>query len=359
MINFFKKNHNVVGLDIGASSLKVVELEKDGVSVRLLNCGIMPIPKQAIVESTIMDGNALIKCIRELFTSLKIKNKQVAISLSGNSVIIKKIKMALMDEDALKDAIKWEAEQYIPFDINDVIIDYHVLSRDEENEKMDLVLVAAKTEMIHDYSSLCTEAGLTPQIVDVDSFAIENCVNFNYQLISDEVYVLINVGSSMTNINILSGNTSVFTRDINIGGDYFTDEIQKILNIPFDQAEAIKLGQVFKDKDAQRKAILPHDVQDCIRSSSETLAMELHKSIDYFTTTFPDKEVSKIYLSGGCAKISGIVDVLSLEIDRPVEVVNPFSKISFSDGDFDSQSISSLSPVFSVAMGLSLRGLDR
>jgi type IV pilus assembly protein PilM len=358
-MRLFKKKQGLVGLDIGANSLKVVELEPDGASVRLVNCGIMPIPKQAIVESSIMDSNALVGCIRELFGSLKIKNKSVGISLSGNSVIIKKIKMALMDEDALKEAIKWEAEQYIPFDINDVIIDYHVLSKDTENEKMDLVLVAAKTEMINDYSSLCVEAGLTPQIVDVDSFAIENCINFNYQLISDEVYVLINVGSSVTNINILHGNSSVFTRDINIGGDYFTDEIQKILNVPFEQAEAIKLGLVFKDKDALQRAAIPYEVQNSIRSSTETLAMELHKSIDYFTTTFPDKEVSKIFLSGGCAKISGIVDILSLEIDRPVEIVNPFGKVNYSEGDFDTHYISTSSPVFSVATGLSLRGIDR
>ncbi|MFH1728145.1 MAG: type IV pilus assembly protein PilM [Pseudomonadota bacterium] len=354
----FKKKSSVVGLDIGSSSIKLVKLVKDGDRVHLENCGMMPIPRQAIVESAIMDSNALMESIRELYSSLKLKDKNVAIAISGNSVIIKKISLQMMTKEELNEAIKWEAEQYIPFDIKDVNLDYYVIPYDDAAEQMEVVLVAAKSDMINDYTSLCVSAGLNPIMVDVGVFSIENCFTYNYQLISDEVYVLANFGASMTNINILQRGYTSFTRDINIGGDFFTDEIQKQLNIPFEQAEALKMGRVYSNKESKQKAVIPTEVQNSLRTSTENLAMELHKSVEYFATTNPDVDISKIYISGGTAKISGIIEALAMEIDKPVFILNPFEQITLSEGDFDLQFIKEMRPVFASATGLSLRGLN-
>jgi type IV pilus assembly protein PilM len=226
-----------------------------------------------------------------------------------------------MTEDELEESIQWEAERYIPFDINDVNMDFQILGPTEGGEElMEIVLVAAKKDIINDYLSVIVEAGFNPVIVDIDSFAIENMFEANYPVTRDEVTALANIGASVTNINILKKGVSSFTRDIFTGGNSITEEIQRQLNVDFDEAEALKLGN--RMDEASQKVI-----QEVLRSALNSLATEIAKSLDFFRSTSSQEKVDKLFLSGGCAKINGIEKVIEEQAGIPVEIANPFKEI--------------------------------
>src|SRR5690242_3144049 len=222
----FKKSKGLVGLDVGSNAIKAVELKPiKGGGHQVVALGIEPLAPEAIVDGTILDAAVVIDTISKLFRDAHIKTKDVAVSVSGNAVIIKKITLPAMTEDELSESIQWEAEQYIPFDIEDVNIDYQILGQGAEN--MDVLLVAAKKDKINDYTSVISQAGLTPVLVDVDAFAMQGAYEANYDVPEDEVVALVNIGASIMNINILRGGSSVFWRDISSGGNKYTEEIQK------------------------------------------------------------------------------------------------------------------------------------
>ena len=231
------KNKAVVGLDIGSSAVKAVELKPAGKGFRVAAFAIEPVPPDSIVDGAIIDGGAVADAIRRLFENKAFKTKDVAASLSGNAVIVKKISLPVMTEAELGESIHWEAEQYIPFDIQDVNLDYQILdpgTGPDGKGTMDVLLVAAKKEKIADYTSVISQAGRVPVVVDVDAFALQNAYEVNYGPQPGAVVVLLNAGASAININILSGDQSLFTRDISIGGNAYTEAVQKELNLPFD-----------------------------------------------------------------------------------------------------------------------------
>src|SRR5215471_4303362 len=218
----FKKLKPVVGLDIGSSAVKAVELKAAGKGFKVAAFAVQPVPPDSIVDGAIIDGAAVADAIKRLFESKAFKTKEVAASLSGNAVIVKKINLPVMTEAELSESIYWEAEQYIPFDIQDVNLDYQILNPGTSGEAqgtMEVLLVAAKKEKIADYTGVISQAGRTPVIVDVDAFALQNAYETNYGLEAESVVVLLNAGASAININILTGDQSVFTRDISIGGN--------------------------------------------------------------------------------------------------------------------------------------------
>jgi type IV pilus assembly protein PilM len=239
----FGKRKNVIGLDIGSSSIKLVELNEGKSGYKLQNLAISPLPPEAIVDGALMDSVTIVDTIRDLISTCKVKTKDVVTSVSGHSVIVKKITLPFMTKAELEESIQWEAERYIPFDINDVNIDFQIFGSSSENpEVMDVILVAAKKDIINDYVSILMEAGLNPVIIDIDAFALENMLGINYDLEKEEVVAIANVGASITNINIIKNNTSAFTRDIFKGGNQITEEIQRQLHIDFEEAEKIKVG---------------------------------------------------------------------------------------------------------------------
>lgn len=251
------KGKLAVGLDIGSGSIKVCQLKQSKKNYALQAFGMVQLPPEAIVDGALMNSNAVVDAIQELFQSQKIKSKEVATSVSGHSVIIKKINLPQMTPEELEESIQWEAEQYIPFDINDVNIDVQILNTESTQAgQMDVLLVAAKKDMVNDYTSVIMEAGLTPVVVDVDSFAVQNMFEVNYEVPRSETVVLINIGAAVTNINVLANGISTFTRDISIGGGQFTDAIQKALNVSYDEAEALKLGG-----GADTDAVVPQEVE--------------------------------------------------------------------------------------------------
>jgi type IV pilus assembly protein PilM len=254
-----------------------------------------------------------------------------------------------MTDAELEESIKWEAERYIPFDINDVNIDFQTFGSNPENpEVMDIVLVAAKKDIINDYVSVIMEAGLNPVIIDIDAFALENMLAINYEIGKGEVVAVANIGASTTNINILKNNVSAFTRDIFKGGNQVTEDIQRQLHVDYDEAEKIKVGS--KVEVTSRSV-----VQNLLKTNSESLAVEIRNSLDFFQSSSTYEKISKLYLSGGGSKIKDFDLILQQEIGIPVELVNPFMKVEYNEKNFDTEYLREIGPIMAVGVGLASR----
>jgi type IV pilus assembly protein PilM len=345
---------NLIGLDIGSSSVKVCQLKEVRRSYQLQCFGIIPLPAEAIVDGSIMNQSAVVDAVRELIASQKIKVRDVAVSVSGHSVILRKINLPVMTREELDESIQWEAEQYIPFDINDVNIDVSILNDHNDQGQMDVLLVAAKKDMINDYINVVREAGLLAQVVDVDSFAVQNAFEINYNLPVGETVALINVGASVVNINVVHSGISAFTRDIAQGGNQYTDEIQKQLNVSYDEAEALKVGGAGNDQDS----VVPQEVERVMQQVSETIANDVQRSLDFYGATSADVSITRIYLSGGCAKVPALSRAIEQKTSVPVEAVDPFRNIDVAARGLDANFLRSQAPLAAVSVGLALRSGD-
>ncbi len=351
------KGKLALGLDIGSTSVKMIllkEQRKRGeVGYALQSFGMKPLPPEAIVDGALMNSTAIVQALQELMGELKVKGKEVAIGVSGHSVIIKKIQMPRMTQEELEESIQWEAEQYIPFDVKDVNIDTQILDGggNDATGQMDVLLVAAKKDMINDYTTVVSEAGLAPVVVDVDAFAVQNMFSVNYDLPANETVVLINAGASVVNINIIANGVTVFTRDVTIGGNQFTEEIQKQLNVSYEEAEALKIGGNRADADA----VVPQEVERVLASVAEQVAGEIQRSLDFYAGTAADANFSKVFLSGGTAKIPALFKTIESRVGVPVEILNPFRKIDVDNRKFDPAFIMDVAPMAAVAVGLALR----
>ncbi len=347
------RNKLVVGLDIGSSCIKMIQLKESKRGYSLHNLGVAPVPPEAIVDGALMNAPAIVDAIQELMAAQGIKRgREVATSISGHSVIIKKIGMPPMTREDLEDSMQWEAEQYIPFDMSEVNIDVDILRQENESGQMDVLLVAAKKDMISDYTSVISEAGLTPQVVDVDAFAVQNAFETSYGLPEDDTIVLINIGASVININVISSGVSVFTRDVAMGGNQFTEDIQKQLNVSYDEAEALKLGgEVGADADS----VVPQEIERVIQQVSDPMAGEIQRSLDFFAATSADANFSRIYLSGGSASVPALFKAIENRAGVPVELMNPFKGIEVDERRVDPNFIHQATPMWGVVVGLGLR----
>jgi type IV pilus assembly protein PilM len=307
------------------------------------------VPPDSIVDGAIIDSSAVADAIKRLFSNKAFKTKEVAASLSGNAVIVKKISLPTMTEAELGESIQWEAEQYIPFDIQDVNLDYQILNASGEGGQMDVLLVAAKKEKIADYTGVISQAGKTPVIVDIDAFALQNAYEINYGFDPREVVVLLNAGASAININILTGDMSVFTRDISMGGNAYTEAVQKELNLPFDTAESLKKGHPPVDGPAFE------DVRPVLHAMTENVLLEVQKTFDFFKATASSDQIHRIVLSGGASRVDGFAETLHDRFGTPVEQFDPFKKVAFEPGKLGIQDPDSVVPTAAVAVGLALR----
>ena len=344
------KNKAIVGLDIGSSSVKAVELKAAGKGYRVTAFGSEPVPPDSIVDGAIIDGAAVADAIRRVFENKAFKSKGVAASLSGNAVIVKKMTLPVMTEAELGESIYWEAEQYIPFDIQDVNLDYQILdpgTAADAKGTMEVLLVAAKKEKIADYTGVITQAGRVPVVVDVDAFALQNAYEVNYAPDAGAVVVLLNAGASAININIMSGDQSLFTRDISIGGNAYTEAVQKELNLPFESAEQAKKGQPVE-------GITFEDVRPVLHAMTENVLLEIQKTFDFFKATAASDRIDRILLSGGASSVDGFAAALEERFGAPVEPFDPFKKIAFDATKLGMDSAHLLSTA-AVAVGLALR----
>lgn len=340
---------NCIGLDIGSSSIKAVQVKVTKKGVTLQAFGMEPLMPQTIVDGTIMDQGAVVEAIRTLWSRLKLKQKEVSIAIAGHSVIIKKIAVPQMDAADLEEQIPYEAEHHIPFAKDDVEIDYEIVNPENASGQMDLLLVAAKKEVVHDYAAVVREAGLTPVVVDVAAFSAQNAYEVNYTLDPDETIVLVNVGAAISNINIVANGMSLFSRDVTIGGNAFTEEIQKQLNVAQDEAEAYKVGGSYDEH-----GVVPQEVERIVEGVAEVMAGEFQRSLDFFLATAADTTVSKICIAGGTAKIAALHRAIERRSRLPVEVVDAWRSITV-DSKLDQAYLGAHSPEALVGLGLALR----
>jgi type IV pilus assembly protein PilM len=349
-VALFGSKKGLVGVDIGSSAVKAVELKPGGRGgeYHLVKLGLEPLPPEAIVDGAIMDSGAVIDAIQRLFSANKIKTNEVATSVSGNAVIVKKISLPQMTQEELAESIHWEAEQYIPFDIQDVALDYELVEGSGSGGNMDVMLIAVKKDKISDYTSAISQAGKTASVVDVDVFALQNCYEVNYGIDPGRVVALLNVGASIMNINIVKGGTSIFNRDIAVGGNQYTDAIQKDLNLSFEQAENLKKGA--RVEGAARENLGP-----ILQAVSENIALEIQKTFDFFKATSSEDRIDRIFLSGGTSKVQGLQDLLSDRFEAGVEIMNPFNNVIYNPREFDPDFISEIGPSAAIAVGLAVR----
>jgi len=339
----------IVGLDIGSSSIKAVELKKSRGEVELVHIGLEPLASDIVVDSMIVDSGSVSSAITKIFNENNIKSKAVATSVSGHSVIVKRIPMATMDDSELAASISTEAAQHIPFDIADVNVDYQILSEDS-GPQMDVLLVAVKKDKILNYTNVLSLAGKSPAVVDIDAFALQNCYEYNYEPSPSSTVALLNLGASVMNINIVKGTTPLFTRDVSVGGNQYTDSLQKELDLSFDDAESLKLGN--KVGTVSEDAKMP-----ILQQVTEIIVLEIQKTFDFFRATAAGEHIERIYLAGGSAKVPGLMEALRQEFSLPVEMLNPFQRIQAATG-VATDLIDRNAGQLAIAVGLALRSFE-
>jgi type IV pilus assembly protein PilM len=352
-VAMFGKKKSIVGLDIGSSCVKAVELAPSGSGWRLERFGLAPLPPEAIVQGSFMNAPAITNAVREAIGRGRIKAKDVATSVSGHAVIVKKIALPAQTPEELNETIRWEAEQYIPFDVNEVNIDHQILGQDSIGGQMDVLLVAAKKDLINDYRTVISDAGLNLVVMDVDAFALGNQYEVNYAPGDGQVVALVDIGAAVINLNVMNGRVPSFTRDVTSGGNQYTEEIQKTLNISFEEAELIKVGG---KAGGTSKDVVPQEVEQAMREVSETLMGELLRSLDFYRATTSSAPIEKVLLAGGSARIPGIDRIFQEKIEIPVEVMDPFRRVQVAHGAGDEVQLRELAPSLCVAVGLALRG---
>jgi type IV pilus assembly protein PilM len=351
----FKKSmgkKNLVGLDIGSSSVKAVELAKKGSALQLLNLGFENLQTDTIVDGQIMELNNVSNVISNIFSEHQIKTNRVAAGVSGHSVIVKNIVLPSMSEEELQESFSWHAEEHIPFDIADVNLDYELTNK--SSESLHVLMAACKSDKIANVKQAIQLAGKQPVIIDVDAFALQNCYEVNYQPRAGEIVALLNIGAATMNINILNGTRSVFARDAGVGGSQYTSLLQKELGLSFEQAEGVKRGMALPD------GIEPRPIQPIIETVSDVLALEVRKTMDFYRATAEEKDtgIQKILLAGGGSKLPGLAEYLARRFEIPVEVFDPFRQIEVDDKKFDPEYMREIVPEMAVAVGLALRGVE-
>ncbi len=347
----FRKPKTLVGLDIGSSAVKLVELKegKEG-RFQLVRAGLEPLSPEAIVDGAIMDSSLVVETISRLLASSGARNPNLAVSVSGHAVITKKIQLPTMPEEELAESIRWEAEQYVPFDINDVYLDYVVLDPGAVGDTMGVLLVAAKKEKVDDFRNVVTQAGRTAALVDVDFFALQNAFEVNYGPDPSRVVALVNIGAALMNVNIIAQGQTVFWRDISFGGAQFTDALQKAFSLNFEQAESLKKGEAVGGQ-------TPGTAEPVLRGVCDDVAAELQKTLDFFQATSSADKVDHLYICGGGSRVRQLEETLKARFGLPVESLNPFRSIAVDDKSVDPAWLADAAPSLAVAVGLAVRKL--
>src|SRR3954454_19826034 len=347
----FGKKKSVAGLDIGSSSIKMVELDGKLNSLNLVSLGFENLPADTIIDGQIMELNVVSDVIQSVCSNHQVNASNVVTGVSGHSVILKNIVLPAMSRDELEESIDWHAEEHIPYNLADVSLDYQVTA--ETSEATHVLIAACKRERIDNMRQAIQLSGRQPIVIDVDTFALQNCYEANYHPMESDVVTLLNIGASTMNVNIVKGSRSLFTRDITVGGSQFTDVLQRSLGLSYQQAEAVKRG-AGSVPNADEKAIEP-----LISNVTEIVANEIQKTFDFYRATSDDSHtvVQKILISGGGSKLQGLAQELSARLELPVEVLNPFRNIKVDKKKFDPDYLSEIVPEMAVAVGLAVRGV--
>jgi type IV pilus assembly protein PilM len=341
---FGKHKRTTVGLDIGASSVKVVEIERTGNDVQLINYGVAPLDPETIVDGEIMDRQMVIEAIQNLVESRGIKRRRVIAGIHGRGVIVKKIVMERLPAEDASEAIYWEAEQHVPYDINDVSLDFEILDVDMGPKQMQVLLVAAKRDLVLNLADIIREAGLAPEAVDVNSFAVQNVVEIAHDLQPEEVAGLLDIGAEITNVNIIRDGIPLYTQDVYLGANNIIRAAQKRFQVNREDA-------VLELEAGGGKL----DLQPLVESFGKDLVHSLDKSVNYLKTAGEAEKVDRIFLSGGGARIVGLLATLKGIQPVPVEIVNPLRRLRFDASLFAGTDPEAVGPQLAVGVGLALR----
>jgi type IV pilus assembly protein PilM len=339
------KKATTFGLDIGSSSVKVVELAPGRAGYALKAFAMVELPREAITEGAIRQPGVVANAIRECVQKAGVSTPAAVISVSGRDSIVKRVPLPKVSAKELADAIYLEAEHHIPFAIDDVFLDYQVMG--ESDNAMSVLLVATKKGKVLEYVAVVEEAGLEASIVDLDAFAIQNQYELSAPDDGGEAVALIDIGASIMKTNVVRAGASVFARDVPFGGNNYTDAIAQRLGIPVDRAEAAKRGH--------EVGVNWDDLVPALEAVSRELSLEVQRTFDYFASTAESERIGKIVLSGGCAKLAGIESFLASSWGVPVELARPLAAIDHDPAQFNDEELRGAECLLAVAVGLALR----
>ncbi len=348
----FRKRDHLVGLDIGSSLVKVAEIRETAKGPVLKKFGITRIDPGAIVEGVIQDVEGVADAIRSLFRTHRIKEKNVAISTGGYSVVIKTISLPTVSEKVLQDSIRFEAEQYIPYDIEDVNIDFQILGTSTFSpDQMNVLLVAVKKDLVASYMELTRRSGLNPCIIDVDTFALQNIHETVDTGGPEDVVMLVDVGYSKTSLNILKGNVSLMMREGSFGTAQIIEEIMAATGCTHGAAEAVASGQ---NKNGERE----DELAAICSGGIERWCDEINGVVNAFQSKSSEGNIDRIVLCGGGTFIRGFSEALANEIPTDISMLNPFSGLIINGDMFPGKLVHQMAPLAPIALGLALRKVD-
>jgi type IV pilus assembly protein PilM len=343
----FFSNKNLVAIDIGSSSVKLAELDLSARGAVLKKFAIFPLNPGAVNNGEIIEIDTVTHAIRSLMQISKSKRKAAATCMWGSAVIVKKIAMPKMDVKLVAEQLKWEAEQYIPFDINEISLEHHILKSRANAESMDVLLIAAKQEYLFRFLECFETAQVKCEVMDITGFALANCFNANYGEM-DRAVALINFGAGVCNFVVVEKGEVTFCRDVPNGGSNYTSEISKSMGISYQEAEALKISASLGQE-------VPDEVHSIIKSVNEQLVEEIKNSFEFYAATANGITAAKFYISGGSLFLPGLVEQISKVTGIPFEPFDPFIKISFDSKVFTHDYIDQIKALAPIALGLVLR----
>jgi type IV pilus assembly protein PilM len=344
----FFQSKKLIGLDIGTANIKMAEVDFGRSSV-LVNFAIAPTPARAINGGEISDPAAISDALKSLIMNLKTKRKAAALGLWGTSLITKRITIPQMDEKLVGGQIRWEAEQYIPFDINEVNIDFKILKSFKSNpETMDILLVAARQDVAFLYQDIVQSAALQCSVIDVSGFALANCFLNNWGSAKGQTVALMNIGAAITNFVVVENGEVIFCRDIPVGGLTYTMEIHKAMGINIEEAEAMKIS-------ACTGHAAPEEVTRILQATHEAIAEEVQGSLDFFTNTTPGLPVQQCLVTGGASRTTGLINFLSQHTKMGFQIFDPFRNVKINDRQMSGEFISEIRDFAAIAVGLGMR----
>ncbi len=341
----------VVAIDIGTSSVKLAEMDATRKGWILRKFGVVTLNPGWVKEGEILEPQSVSATIKTLIQSVKTKRKNVATGIFGNGVIVKRISMAPIEENLIAEAIKWEAEQYIPFDVNEAAIDHHVIRHPDRGagENLDIILIGAKQEFVFRFIETLESADLKCSILDVSGFALANCFEANYGKVQG-LTALLNIGAGVTNLVIIENGDVIFSRDSMVGGQTYTNELHKSMGVSVPEAESLKIS-------ASMGQEVPPEVNTVLASTTEQVVDEIRNAFEFFIATGGGGRVSKIYVSGGSIFIPKLVEEISAAVGVPFEVFNPFQQITYDEKSLTPDYIQQIQSISPVALGLAMRGM--
>ena len=356
---FLSAKTPLLAVDIGSNSVKVGRLFGSPGKYELSNFGVMPLEPESVIEGVVQDEDHVVDALTRLVKAENVDTPYAVASVAGEAVMIKKIKVPLMSKEELEEFIPQEAEQYIPFDIDDVRIDFQILEGtpmmeehefEEEEEKQEILLVAVQNEIIESRSNVLTAAGLKPCIIDLDVFAMVNAIGISRNLREMGSVAIIDLGGAFTHLNILMEGVTSYTRDIPVGQDACTTQLMSKYELEYRESESIKVGALPEDVDK-------NEIIDMIIESYDPILEELNKSFEFFSTT-SNSQVEHAFLCGGGAMIPGVDGFLADRLGVPVEIYNPLESVKLGARKFDPKSLGQMAPMATVALGLATRRFD-